>query len=92
MNTEFEITEIGDCDILKLHGGPFSDGDEFIMSLSGQIVNGVEEYWFTVSGKHDRKPVQFDFDDMPRSALEDIRAAIDLILASPNKAISSIDT
>ncbi len=74
------ISEYGDVTAIKLHGGPFAGGDEYSMALSRQVDDGREEFWFTVHGRHDGKPVQFTFDVMDRSELEDMRAAIDLIL------------
>ncbi len=72
---------------LKLHGGPFADGDEYDMALARQVTDGKEEFWFVVYGTNEGKPVQFDFNEMGRAGLEDIRAAIDLILESPNACL-----
>ena len=78
------IEEYEDVIALELYGGPFSDGEEYKMALSRQVDNGREEFWFTVFGSHKGKPIQFDFNSMPREKLEDMRAAIDLILETPN--------
>jgi hypothetical protein len=38
------------------------------------------EYWFTLTGRHDGRYLQIDFNTMGRSELIDLRTAIDLIL------------
>jgi hypothetical protein len=78
------IEEFDSVVALKLHGGPFGGGDEYDMALSRQVTDGNEEFWFVVYGRIKGKSVQFDFNEMGRAGLEDIRAAIDLILELPN--------
>ena len=81
------IEEFDSVIALKLHGGPFGGGDEYDMALARQVTGGKEEFWFVVYGTNDGKPIQFDFNDMGRAGLENIRAAIDLILELPNNPI-----
>ena len=40
------------------------------------------EFWFTLTGEHEGKAIQIDFEHSTRSELEEIQTAIELILQS----------
>lgn len=45
------------------------------------LTESKGEYWFTLCGEFDRKPIQIDFDSMGKSELEEMREQIDIILS-----------
>ena len=39
------------------------------------------QYWFTLCGQYQGRPIQIDFDEMTQSELEELRKQIDIILS-----------
>lgn len=40
------------------------------------------EFWLTLTGRHDKNPIQIDFDTMSHADMEDLRCAIDILINS----------
>ena len=57
-----------------------SNFENFEMFISKQVDSGKEEFYFTLFGWKDRKRLQFDFEELSREELEEIKLAIELIL------------
>ena len=54
-----------------------SSGEQTLHLTSAK---GEKEFWFTLCGEYEGKPIQIDFDIMARTDLEDLSVAIQLIL------------
>ncbi len=52
-----------------------SDGEQVLW-----LVEDNNEYWFTLVGDYDKKPIQIDFDIVDRKFLEEMKTQIELIL------------
>jgi hypothetical protein len=48
-----------------------------------ELVKDGNEFWFVLTGKYEGKKIQIDFDEMTRRDLEDLGAAIQLVLDAP---------
>jgi len=44
------------------------------------LTNEGDDYWFTLTGDYRDKPIQIDFDTLSLCELEDMKAAIELII------------
>jgi hypothetical protein len=44
------------------------------------LTKDKNEYWFTLCGVYNNEQIQIDFDSLPRSEIENLKTAIELIL------------
>ena len=42
--------------------------------------DGGDEYWFTLVGRYERRPIQVDFEELTLTELQNIKATIDLVV------------
>jgi hypothetical protein len=48
-----------------------------------ELVKDDGEFWFVLFGEYEGREIQIDFDELTRGDLEDMGAAIQLILDAP---------
>jgi len=61
---------------IKLNAENSSGKQTLYLAASG------EEFFFTLTGEYEGKPIQIDFDPMTRKQLEDLSVAMQLILGA----------
>ncbi len=44
------------------------------------LSNDGDEFWFTLTGRYEDKPIQIDFDTLTICELEDMKTTIELII------------
>jgi len=68
------------CDDISVNLSSDNVCENVKMSITRQVQDGGEEFFFTLHGTKDGKRIQYDFNELKRSELEDISIAISLLL------------